>query len=42
MVVLDSLIVIDFLSMSLDGLVKNLRGADFKILKKNFLINGKI
>ena len=32
-----------FLSMSLDGLVKNLNEDDFKILKKkNFLTNGNI
>ena len=31
-----------FLSMSLDGLVKDLNEDDFKILKNNFQINGNI
>ena len=31
-----------FLSMGLDGIVKNLNEHDFKILEKNFLINGNI
>ena len=31
-----------FLSMNLDGLVKNSNQDDFKTLKKKFLINGNI